>query len=79
VYIPLDYFRCVNCSEILRACQVKSGTACRCPYCGQQQLIPGAKKGFWGKLNRKPTPRLMYAIAAAATCRRWWAERKHRP
>lgn len=50
MFIPLDYFRCVNCAEILRARQARSGTPCRCPYCGQQQTIPGEKKGFWGRL-----------------------------
>ena len=50
MFIPLDYFRCANCAEWLRSRQAVCGKACRCPYCGQQQVIPGEKKGFFGKL-----------------------------
>jgi hypothetical protein len=50
MFIPLDYFRCANCAEWLRSREVHRGTTCRCSYCGQQQTIPGAKKGFFGKL-----------------------------
>ena len=50
MFIPLDYFRCGNCAEWLRSREARRGTACRCPYYGQQQGIPGVKKGFRGKL-----------------------------
>ena len=50
MYIPLDFFRCANCAELLRSREARRGTVCRCPFCDQQQVIPGVKKGFFGKL-----------------------------
>lgn len=50
MFIPLDFFRCGNCAEWLRSREARRGEPCRCPFCGHRQTIPGAKKGFWGKL-----------------------------
>ena len=50
MFVPLDFFRCSNCAEWLRPREARRGTACRCPFCDQQQVIPGVKKGFFGKL-----------------------------
>jgi len=48
--VALDLFNCCHCGELLRSRQVHSGTDCQCPYCGKVQLIPGKRKGFFGKV-----------------------------
>ena len=46
----LDFFKCNNCAKWLRSREMNRGTQCQCPYCGQQQTIPGERKGFFGAL-----------------------------
>ena len=50
MHIPIDVFDCCNCGGTLRSRQTSRGTTCRCPLCGQRQVTPGKKMGFFGKL-----------------------------
>jgi len=48
--IALDIFNCTNCGELLRTQQIHRGTDCRCPCCGQVQVIPGKRMSLLGKV-----------------------------